>query len=39
MDIIFLRHGRSKADDERKHEGRYDSPLTEVGKEQAKRRA
>lgn len=39
MEIIFIRHGRSKADDERKHEGRYDSPLTNVGREQVNKRA
>lgn len=33
--FIFLRHGRSKADDEHKFEGRYDSPLTDVGVRQA----
>jgi 2,3-bisphosphoglycerate-dependent phosphoglycerate mutase len=33
--LTLLRHGRSKADDENVHEGRYDSPLTEVGKSQA----
>lgn len=37
--ITLLRHGRSLADDEGKHEGRYDSPLTETGQEQAHRRA
>lgn len=37
--IVFMRHGRSLADDERVYEGRYDSPLTEVGREQAYRRA
>jgi 2,3-bisphosphoglycerate-dependent phosphoglycerate mutase len=37
--ITFLRHGRSRADDEGVHEGRYDSPLTEVGRAQAERRA
>jgi len=37
--IIFVRHGRSRADDEGVHEGRYDSPLTEVGRNQAQRRA
>lgn len=31
----FLRHGRSCADDEQVLEGRYDSPLTDVGREQA----
>ena len=34
--FIFLRHGRSLADDEGKHEGLYDSPLTEIGIRQAK---
>ena len=37
--IIFVRHGRSRADDEGVHEGRYDSPLTEVGRNQAQQRA
>jgi 2,3-bisphosphoglycerate-dependent phosphoglycerate mutase len=40
--IIFLtliRHGRSLADDEQVYEGRYDSPLTEVGRKQYQRRA
>ncbi|HXF85375.1 MAG TPA: histidine phosphatase family protein [Anaerolineales bacterium] len=37
--IIFMRHGRSRADDEGVHEGRYDSPLTEVGRSQAYTRA
>jgi 2,3-bisphosphoglycerate-dependent phosphoglycerate mutase len=36
--VTFLRHGRSRADDEGVHEGRYDSPLTEVGLAQAERR-
>ncbi|MBK36863.1 MAG: hypothetical protein CME26_15210 [Gemmatimonadetes bacterium] len=36
--ITFMRHGRSRADDEEVIEGRYDSPLTEVGREQAVRR-
>ena len=35
--VTFLRHGRSLADDEKKFEGRYDSPLTNVGKAQAAR--
>lgn len=35
----FLRHGRSWADDEKVHEGRYDSPLTEMGRAQAQARA
>jgi len=33
--LVLLRHGRSLADDEEKMEGRYDSPLTDVGIEQA----
>lgn len=37
--ITLLRHGRSLADDEGVHEGRYDSPLTEVGRRQANKRA
>lgn len=39
MEIYFLRHGRSLADDEQRIEGRYDSPLTQRGKEQALKRA
>lgn len=35
IEITFLRHGRSLADDEEKYEGRYDSPLTAVGEAQA----
>lgn len=37
--ITFMRHGRSLADDEGVHEGRYDSPLTDVGREQVGDRA
>jgi 2,3-bisphosphoglycerate-dependent phosphoglycerate mutase len=37
--ITFMRHGRSKADDEEVHEGRYDSPLTDVGRDQVRKRA
>lgn len=37
--FVFLRHGRSLADDEGKHEGRYDSPLTEAGEGQARDRS
>jgi 2,3-bisphosphoglycerate-dependent phosphoglycerate mutase len=37
--VTLLRHGRSRADDEGVHEGRYDSPLTEVGRAQVHRRA
>ena len=35
LHVTFLRHGRSLADDENVHEGRYDSPLTAVGQAQA----
>jgi len=38
IEITFMRHGRSRADDEEVHEGRYDSPLTEIGKVQVKQR-
>ena len=34
-----MRHGRSRADDEMVHEGRYDSPLTDVGRTQVTARA
>lgn len=34
--LTLLRHGRSRADDEGVHEGRYDSPLTAVGHAQAR---
>ena len=37
--IVFMRHGRSRADDEEVHEGWYDSPLTDVGREQVSKRA
>ena len=37
--LVLLRHGRSRADDEGVHEGRYDSPLTDVGRDQATRLA
>jgi 2,3-bisphosphoglycerate-dependent phosphoglycerate mutase len=36
--VTFLRHGRSRADDEEVHEGRYDSPLTDVGRSQVQAR-
>ncbi len=39
LTITLMRHGRSRADDEGVHEGRYDSPLTDVGREQARKRA
>lgn len=38
-EVTFLRHGRSRADDEGVYEGRYDSPLTVVGEAQAYHRA
>ena len=34
-----MRHGRSRADDEQVCEGRYDSPLTDVGRKQVQARA
>ena len=34
IDVTLMRHGRSRADDEKVHEGRYDSPLTDTGREQ-----
>ena len=37
--VTFLRHGRSRADDEEVHEGRYDSPLTDIGRSQVQARA
>jgi 2,3-bisphosphoglycerate-dependent phosphoglycerate mutase len=33
--VTLLRHGRSAADDEGRFEGRYDSPLTSIGIDQA----
>lgn len=39
LELTLLRHGRSRADDENVHEGRYDSPLTTVGVDQAERLA
>ncbi|PTA68691.1 histidine phosphatase family protein [Deinococcus arcticus] len=35
LHLILLRHGRSRADDEGVHEGRYDSPLSAQGQAQA----
>lgn len=35
LKMTLLRHGRSRADDEGVHEGRYDSPLTELGRIQS----
>lgn len=37
--ITFMRHGWSVADDEEVHEGRYDSPLTDKGRDQVRARA
>lgn len=39
LHLTLLRHGRSRADDENVHEGRYDSPLTGAGREQARKLA
>lgn len=39
LELTLLRHGRSRADDEAVHEGRYDSPLTAVGEGQAQKLA
>jgi bisphosphoglycerate-dependent phosphoglycerate mutase len=39
VNLVLLRHGRAQADDECVHEGRYDSPLSDIGREQARRRA
>jgi 2,3-bisphosphoglycerate-dependent phosphoglycerate mutase len=39
LNMTFMRHGRSRADDEGVFEGRYDSPLTDIGQEQARKRA
>lgn len=35
LHLTLLRHGRSRADDENVHEGRYDSPLSDEGRAQA----
>ena len=37
--LVLMRHGRSRADDEGVHEGRYDSPLTAEGETQVRQRA
>ena len=39
INITFMRHGYSRADDEMVHEGRYDSPLTDKGRAQVRARA
>ncbi len=36
LEITLLRHGRSRADDENLIERRYNSPLTEIGRNQAR---
>ena len=38
MQITLMRHGRSRADDEMVHEGRYDAPLTDIGRAQVRLR-
>jgi 2,3-bisphosphoglycerate-dependent phosphoglycerate mutase len=37
IELLILRHGQSQADLEDRHEGRADFPLTELGREQARR--
>jgi 2,3-bisphosphoglycerate-dependent phosphoglycerate mutase len=39
LEILLMRHGRSRADDEQVIEGRYDAPLTDLGRAQAEARA
>ena len=39
MTIYLLRHGETEWNSERRYQGHRDSPLTEVGKEQARRMA
>ena len=39
IELTLMRHARSRADDENVHEGRYDSPLTDAGREQVRKRA
>ena len=39
INITLMRHARSRADDEGVCEGRYDSPLTDTGRAQIRRRA
>ena len=39
LNITFMRHAYSRADDEGVHEGRYNSPLTDKGRAQARARA
>jgi 2,3-bisphosphoglycerate-dependent phosphoglycerate mutase len=36
FEVLVLRHGQSLADLEGRHEGRYDAPLTEHGRDQAR---
>ena len=37
IELLVLRHGQSQADLEDRHEGRADFPLTDLGREQARR--
>ena len=37
IELLVLRHGQSQADLEDRHEGRADYPLTDVGRDQARR--
>ena len=39
LHLTLLRHGRSRGDDEKVHEGRYDAPLTDTGRAQARKLA
>ena len=39
MSIYFLRHGESKSNEQNRFAGRFDSPLTELGRSQAHRAA
>jgi 2,3-bisphosphoglycerate-dependent phosphoglycerate mutase len=39
LELIIARHGQSVADIEKRHEGRADFPLTDLGKEQAEKLA
>jgi 2,3-bisphosphoglycerate-dependent phosphoglycerate mutase len=38
-EFLILRHGQSQADLEDRYEGRADFPLTELGREQARKAA
>ncbi|MFZ5816876.1 MAG: histidine phosphatase family protein [Bacillota bacterium] len=39
MELVVIRHGQSLADIEGRHEGRADFPLTDLGREQARKMA